>query len=208
MFHALFHGPVQLAPWIGACPSTAELKRGVRRIMTNMNADRRPIFFITSGRKNRPFSLFKANETDSLDVLSRNKIIYVVVFAAVALAGVFLFFALIRPPSSGLEQNRISFPEGVGLCSHSSIYPNPPYLLATILVNGNSPLSSIDLTINGTYEGSAYFRFNMTSYVTSFNLNPNNPSLPILAGKTYGLTFVATFRDESTYTATASTIAC
>lgn len=47
----------------------------------------------------------------------------------------------------------------------------------------------------------------MTNYALLFKATPNNPAMPIVDGKTYAITLVATFQDNSTYTVSATVVA-
>jgi hypothetical protein len=47
----------------------------------------------------------------------------------------------------------------------------------------------------------------MTNYATWFKAMPSNPAMPIIAGKTYTITLIATFEDNSTFTASVSVVA-
>jgi hypothetical protein len=64
------------------------------------------------------------------------------------------------------------------------------------------------LFINGTDEGTTTYSNNtMTNYAIWFKAMPSNPAMPIIAGKIYNITFVATFQDNSTFTASVSIVA-
>ena len=94
----------------------------------------------------------------------------------------------------------------VGLCASNCIYPSPE-LSATIFVNGSVPLSILHLFINDTDEGTTTTFNTMTNYALLFKATPNNPAMPIVDGKTYAITLVATFQDNSTYTVSATVVA-
>ena len=69
-------------------------------------------------------------------------------------------------------------------------------------------MSTLHLFINGTSEGLGTYSTNtMTNYAVVFKANPTNPAMPIVAGKTYTITLVATFQDNSTYTASTTIVA-
>jgi hypothetical protein len=102
--------------------------------------------------------------------------------------------------------NSISL-QGVSLYrSTPGTYPNP-YLSAMIIVNATVPLSSLQLFINGTDEGTTPYTNTMTNYADWFKAMPSNPAMPIMAGKTYAITLIATFEDNSTFTASVSVVA-
>ena len=103
--------------------------------------------------------------------------------------------------------DKITLPNGMALCSHFGI-DQVPYLSAKVAVNGTSPLQSITAYVNGTFESTVSYSFNSTSYVTNFSINPPNPSMSILAGRTYVVVLTANFRDGSTASASSSVIAC
>jgi len=105
------------------------------------------------------------------------------------------------------SQNSISL-QGVSLyTSTPATYPSP-YLSAMIFANASAPLSSLHLFINGTDEGTTTYSNNtMTNYAIWFKAMPSNPAMPIIAGKIYNITFVAAFRDNSTFTASVSIVA-
>jgi hypothetical protein len=94
----------------------------------------------------------------------------------------------------------------VGLCASICIDLSPE-LTATILVNGSIPLSTLHLFINATDEGITTTANTMTDYALVFKAQPNNPAMPIVDGKTYAITVVATFQDNSTYAAFATVVA-
>jgi hypothetical protein len=94
----------------------------------------------------------------------------------------------------------------VGLCASNCIYPAPE-LSATVFVNASVPLSTLHLFINGTDERTTGAANTMTSYALVFKAQPNNPAMPIIAGKTYAITVVATFQDNSTSTTSATVVA-
>jgi parallel beta-helix repeat protein len=88
-----------------------------------------------------------------------------------------------------------------------SIYPNP-YLCASVFVYASVPLYKLTLFVNGAYEGTSFEPYrNSTSYVEIYKAQPSNQAMPIIAGRTYEITFVATFQDNSISTASASVVA-
>jgi hypothetical protein len=76
-----------------------------------------------------------------------------------------------------------------------------------IFVNASVSLSTLHLYINDTDEGTTATANTMTNYVLVFKAQPNNPAMPIIAGKTYTTRLVATFQDNSTCTASATVVA-
>ncbi len=109
------------------------------------------------------------------------------------------------PLGSTTSSSSISLRD-VGLCASICIYPSPE-LSATIFVNGSVPLSTLHLFINGTDEGITTPANTMTNYALLFKATPNNPAMPIIAGKTYAIVVVARFQDNSTSTASATVVA-
>lgn len=69
--------------------------------------------------------------------------------------------------------------------------------------------------INGTDEGTtlapnatvSYATNLYTNYAVGYFVHPNNPAMPIIAGEAYTIMVVATFQDNSTYTASATVVA-
>jgi len=103
-------------------------------------------------------------------------------------------------------QSYISLEGGVEL-ETKSIYPTP-YLSATIFVNRSVPLSKLTLFINGTLEASgSQGESNKTIYGLIYKAQPSNQAMPIIAGRTYEVTFVAIFEDNSTSTASKIVVA-
>jgi hypothetical protein len=104
------------------------------------------------------------------------------------------------------SRNSISL-QGVSLYrSTPGTYPSP-YLSAMIFTNASAPLSSLHLFINDTDEGTTTYSNNtMTNYAIWFKAMPSNPAMPIIPGKIYNITFVATFQDNSTFTASVSVV--
>jgi len=101
-------------------------------------------------------------------------------------------------------ENQISL-QGVSLYT-KSIYPNP-HLSATVFVNASVPLSSLHLFVNGTDQGSSTYTSDMTEYAILYKATISNQTMPIIAGKTYLITFAATFRDNSTSAASVYVVA-
>lgn len=74
-----------------------------------------------------------------------------------------------------------------------------------MLVNGSVPLATLHLFINGTDEGIITGPNATTTYATAlhpsfafvFRTQPNNPSMPIMAEKTYAVMVEARFQDNS-----------
>jgi len=108
----------------------------------------------------------------------------------------------IPPPPCGPQVTL----QGFSLCASSCIYPSP-YLSGTVMVKAASPLSTLLLYINGTYEGSWTYSNNLTTYAIAFKASPVNPSMPIEANDTYTIKFVAFFGSGLGTEATAQVVA-
>ncbi len=103
-------------------------------------------------------------------------------------------------------QSYISLEGGVELAT-KSIYPTP-YLSTDVFVNRSVPLSKLSLFINGTLEASgSQGESDRTVYGIVYKAQPSNQEMPIIAGRTYEVTFVATFEDNSTSTASVIVVA-
>ena len=101
------------------------------------------------------------------------------------------------------------------MCASNCIYADPS-LSGKILVNGSVPLSTLHLFVNGTDEGIVTGPNATTTYATDlshpsyafvFRTQPNNPAMPIMAGKAYTIMVVATFQDNSTGTVSVTVVA-
>ncbi len=108
--------------------------------------------------------------------------------------------AVVPPPS------HMSF-DSWELCSRNCVYPSP-FFEALVSVNSSVPLSSLGLFINGTSQGV----YNYTQpccllFGQLWKSGIDNGTMPITAGRTYLVEFVATFQDHSMYTATKSIVA-
>ena len=101
-------------------------------------------------------------------------------------------------------QNHISL-NSVSL-ETKSLYPTP-HLSAMVIVNASVPLSSLQLYINSTYLETQNYTINATNYAIWYRATVSNQTMAMIAGKTYLITFVATFQDKATSTASASVLA-
>jgi hypothetical protein len=138
--------------------------------------------------------------------------VFIIAVIVIAVVGLAVYYPTTVSLTCGLNGQTVSCKgnsislQGVGLCTSNCIYPSP-YLSATILVSGSVPLSALHLFINGTDEGITTTANTMTNYALVFKAQPNNPAMPIVDGKTYTITLVATFQDKSTSTASATVVA-
>ncbi len=88
------------------------------------------------------------------------------------------------------------------LCASNCGYPSP-YLSGYIYFDGPAPLKSLQLVVNGTVQGvQACNGCTLTRFIEWYKGGFQSP--PVVKGDTYVLQFVATFKDNST--ATASTV--
>lgn len=95
--------------------------------------------------------------------------------------------------------------EGFGLCSANCVYP-APHLGGLIFFNGPAPLKSLDLSVNGTDQGTqSWSGTTLTSFALDYKGGFVNPL--VVRGDTYVLRFVATFEDNSTASATTTVVA-
>jgi hypothetical protein len=108
--------------------------------------------------------------------------------------------------SSFQSKNFIFINSGMSLCSGNCLYPSP-YLSGTVFVNSSVPLKTLQLYINGTYEGTSNYTSNFTNYAIGYKSSPTNQSMPIVSGRTYLITLFATFQDESVSSASIVVVA-
>ena len=144
--------------------------------------------------------------------MNRNRILIIVAVVLVVLVVSFQWQFNVNPGGKLPRLKNIISLQNVGLCASNCIYPSPE-LSATVFVNGSVPLSNLHLFINGTDEG-RFVPFNatfntMTNYALPWKtvLFHSNNAMPLIAGKTYTITVVATFQDNSTCTVSATVVA-
>lgn len=94
----------------------------------------------------------------------------------------------------------------MSLCTRNCLFPSP-FLLGTVFVNSSVPLQTLQLYINGTFEGTTNYSNKFTNYAIGYKSSPNNPVMPIVSGKSYDVTFVATFQDGSVSNASTVVVA-
>ena len=95
---------------------------------------------------------------------------------------------------------------GLSICPSDCVYP-APYVSALVLVNSTSPLSSLTVYVNGTFDAvpiqhSGTESNTLTTFGYEYKGSVPNAFIPIVAGDTYKFTFVAEFQDGTAYTAT------
>ena len=79
----------------------------------------------------------------------------------------------------------------------------PNSLSGNIKVDSRSPLTGFILYVNGTYElFNAMVPSHATTYSIQYNAVLSNATLPIIAGMSYSIEFVALFKDKTATTAT------
>jgi hypothetical protein len=127
----------------------------------------------------------------------------VVLLLVVLVAGALIAYSNSLPHSG---KNSMSL-KAFSLCQGNCIYASP-YLSGNVLVNATVPLVSLQLTINGTNEFWAnYLNYGIGNYTIPYRVSPYNQSLPIVAGKSYLVTLVATFIDNTTLSASTLVVA-
>ncbi len=193
--------------------------------------------------------------------------IAIVIAAVVIGAIIFALYLGIGGVNPGASTNHIDINSisvsGFSICPSNCIYP-APYVSGEILVNGSVPISSVMISVNGTYDGLALQNpttttiacstavgqtcsielgatsyssgtyTSITKYYATCSVPANSTScsatytgsvntltefaelykgsvpngfIPVVQGDTYVFTFVATFQDGSTSTATVSVVA-
>jgi hypothetical protein len=96
--------------------------------------------------------------------------------------------------------------QGGELCADGCTYP-APYISEMVFVNSTSPLRSIDLYVNGTFDyHSPFADMTTTPYAIWFKASAPT-SIQISARESYELVFVATFEDGVTCNASTVEIA-
>ncbi len=115
---------------------------------------------------------------------------------------VFLHFQ-VREAVQGVSSIKL---EGFSLCPGNCGYPSPYQLSGYIFFNGTAPLKSLQLFVNGVYgQGVQSYDSNSTSSAILYKNSFQYPE--VVRGNVYVLRFIATFRDNSTATATAEVVA-
>jgi hypothetical protein len=94
--------------------------------------------------------------------------------------------------------------QGFSLCPSNCLYPSP-YLTGEIYFGGPSPCKSLELSVNGTDEGSLGHGIGVADVVYLYKGSFQSPQ--VVAGDTYVIKFIAVFEDSSTATAMTTVIA-
>ncbi len=103
-------------------------------------------------------------------------------------------------------KNSISL-QSFSICQSSCFYGNP-LISGKVVVNESEPLQSMKLSVNGVDEFvSNYVNYGIGNYSIPYRVSPNDQSLPIVAGRSYRITLVATFQDNSTLSASSDLVA-
>jgi hypothetical protein len=92
------------------------------------------------------------------------------------------------------------------LCSKNCGYPSP-FFEALVAANSSVPLVSLHLYLNGTSQAIENNTWQCCLTAELWKSGIDNRTLPIIAGRTYLVRFVATFQDNTTYAVTKSVIA-
>lgn len=92
------------------------------------------------------------------------------------------------------------------LCSKNCVYPSP-FFEALVTANSSVPLASLQFLVNGTSQEIQHNPVPCCLTSELWKSGVDNKTMPIIAGKTYSIEFVATFQDDTTYTATKSVVA-
>ena len=129
-------------------------------------------------------------------------IVGIVLIIVLALAA-FIAYSDSLPRSGNNHILLQSFSLCAGNCGYAS-----PYISGNVLVNTSVPLFSLRLIINGTNEFYSNFEdYGIGNYTVPFHASGYNQSIAIQSGKKYLLTFIATFQDNSTLTASTLLVA-
>jgi len=97
---------------------------------------------------------------------------------------------------------------GVSLCASNCIYPSP-YATALVQFNSNSPVSTLKVYVNGTYDATPLQNpsNNMTHYAYLWKGSVPNSLTPVVKGDVYVFEFTVVYQDGSTGSAYAQTVA-
>ncbi|MDA4121611.1 MAG: hypothetical protein OK456_00350 [Thaumarchaeota archaeon] len=94
--------------------------------------------------------------------------------------------------------------QNFSLCASNCVYPSP-YLSGEIYFGGPLTAKSLELFVNGTDEGSLGHGIGNTNVIYMYKGSFQSPV--VVVGDAYVITFVATFQDNSTATATTVVVA-
>ena len=92
--------------------------------------------------------------------------------------------------------------EGLSLCPSNCNYPSP-YLSGTVLINSTTPLTKLEVYVNGTSDGTPIDHIvTLTTFEYSYKGSLPDDFIPATPGDAYAVTFTATFQDGSVASAT------
>jgi hypothetical protein len=94
--------------------------------------------------------------------------------------------------------------QNFSLCASNCLYPSP-YLSGEIYFGGPLTAKSLELFVNGTDEGNLGHGIGITNVIYMYQGSFQSPA--VVVGDAYVITFVATFQDNSTATATTVVVA-
>jgi hypothetical protein len=96
---------------------------------------------------------------------------------------------------------------GVSLCPSNCIYP-APYATALVNFTGSSPVSTLKVYVNNTYESTPLQNpNNMTHYAYLWKGSVPNSMIPVVKGDTYVFEFTVVYQDGSMGSAYAEVVA-
>ncbi len=135
-----------------------------------------------------------------------------VTIVAVALAGAYVIFlqnssSTTTTTTTTIASGTLITVSGVSLCASDCVYPSP-YATALVNFTSNSPVSTLKVYVNNTYESTPLQNpNNMTHYAYLWKGSVPNSMIPVVKGDTYVFEFVVVYRDGSTGSAWAQVVA-
>jgi hypothetical protein len=133
----------------------------------------------------------------------RRRVVFLAVVAAVLVPFVALIALSHVTYGSTAEKSTISL-QNFSICSANCNYPSP-YMFGEVYVNAHSPLYSLQISISGNPLYTKYFHNQFLNYVYQFKTV--GFASAIVSGDSYSVQFIATFNDNSTWTASAEVVA-
>jgi len=96
---------------------------------------------------------------------------------------------------------------GLSICPTDCLYPSP-YVSGTVIVNGATPLLTLTVYVNGTFDAepinlTASQANTLTVFAYEYKGSVPNSFIPLVSGDTYVFTFIALFEDGSNTRATS-----
>jgi hypothetical protein len=133
-----------------------------------------------------------------------------VIVLAVALAGVYvasLTGATSPTTTTTNSLGTVISVSGVSLCANNCIYPSP-YATALVNFTSNSPVSTLKVYVNGTYDATPLQNpNNNTHYAYLWKGSVPNSLIPVVKGEIYVFEFTVVYQDGSTGSAYAQVVA-